>query len=379
MLFTRLLKPARSLDASERAELDALRESNAVMTALLAAATRLAAGVSSDDVVLRICESVVGATPRVRLAWFWVGSPDATELRPMISAGPAKAYAGKLVITKNAITRFGPAFRALLSNHAEVTRVFALAPYAPWRDTARQYGLEVAIALPLRMPDPSRRGLLVFYADDRDYFERVGLAPFEAFARFSEVALAQSAARFALATEAQTDALTGLPNRRALADQLDLEFRQSSDASRALSVLVIDVDHFKSINDSFGHDNGDRVLKAIARAIGRTLRRGDSVGRWGGEEFVVVLPQSPATEGAAIAERIRGRVERLQPALDDGRRAKVTVSIGVASLPAPTDSAAELLRDADRALLAAKRAGRNRVVGAAFQEVKTRPGPLTIS
>lgn len=129
-----------------------------------------------------------------------------------------------------------------------------------------------------------------------------------------------------------------------------------------LSVLMLDIDHFKDTNDQLGHLAGDAVLREIARVLRDGLRGVDSVGRYGGEEFVLVLPQTRYDEARHTAERLRQRIE--QHAFKTGDRfTRVTVSLGVATFPSErVDSAASLLREADLALYRAKEQGRNRVM-----------------
>jgi len=219
----------------------------------------------------------------------------------------------------------------------------------------------VMFALPLRLPDSAQRGLLVFYADDRNYFRRVGLAPFEAFARLSEVALAQSAARVELAAVARTDPLTRIANRRAFQEAC-LNQLLARGSAKPLSLLLVDVDHFKNVNDEYGHENGDRVLVQIARCMGEALRSNDLIGRWGGEEFVALLPDADAKIALLAAERLRAAVDQLQPLLDGGT-VPVTCSVGVATFPLDATTMDRLLQVADQRLMEAKRAGRNRVRG----------------
>lgn len=160
-----------------------------------------------------------------------------------------------------------------------------------------------------------------------------------------------------------TDGLTGLPNRRHLEQRLtewvSLAVRHHTD----LSVLVIDVDHFKLVNDRLGHRGGDLVLRAVAERIRSALRLEDVAGRWGGEEFLAVLPNTDLDGAAAVGERIRVAVCAVPVLLDDHEPVPVTVSIGVAADPA--DGLTSLVHQADQAMYEAKQAGRNRVVAAA--------------
>ena len=158
---------------------------------------------------------------------------------------------------------------------------------------------------------------------------------------------------------AQTDVLTGLPNRRFLEGELVREIARAARGQEALGLLLIDLDHFKQINDEAGHSAGDDALVAAAHRMRAALRAGDRIGRLGGEEFLVVAPATSAGEALALAARLR-MVIAGKPLWGDRR--VVTASLGVAVYRAG-DTAATLLRRADAALYRAKRLGRNRVEG----------------
>jgi diguanylate cyclase (GGDEF)-like protein len=170
--------------------------------------------------------------------------------------------------------------------------------------------------------------------------------------------LCESNAR--LAQLSTTDALTELPNRRHLTSTLEREWKRSVRYGTPLSVVMADVDHFKAINDRFGHPAGDAVLKAIAERLTCGLRVTDTAGRYGGEEFMLILA-SPADGALRAAERWRAAVETHEIALENEVRLHVTVSMGIASRSAAVTSPDELVAAADSALYAAKHAGRNRV------------------
>ena len=163
-----------------------------------------------------------------------------------------------------------------------------------------------------------------------------------------------------LRTMAMTDELTRLPNRRHLLAVAHARLDEAARAGTPFSVLALDVDHFKRINDTFGHEAGDAVLRRVAQACRAALRHDDHIGRTGGEEFVVVLPHADAAQAVEVAERLRGAVERLDwsevdPAL------RVTVSVGAAQRAAEDADFAALARRADDSLYRAKQTGRNRV------------------
>ena len=161
---------------------------------------------------------------------------------------------------------------------------------------------------------------------------------------------------------AQTDSLTGLPNRRTLNERGGLEIRRARRLATPLSVLLLDIDRFKVINDSWGHAIGDQVICAMADHLRAMLRDVDCAGRLGGEEFVVVLPETNQDTAMIIAERLRLAVERAELQVGDVSPLKFTISIGVAGWSEDKDFD-DLVALADHAMYRAKHSGRNRVTG----------------
>lgn len=161
-----------------------------------------------------------------------------------------------------------------------------------------------------------------------------------------------------LMREARTDALTGLLNRRALEEFAQLELKRGDRFATPLSAILCDIDHFKAINDRDGHAAGDRVIRAVGERLRAELRETDAFGRWGGEEFIAILPDTPAAAAQVLAERMRAAIEA-GPVGDGGPR--VTMSLGVAQR-APGGEWDLLVKAADEALYRAKAQGRNRVV-----------------
>ena len=160
------------------------------------------------------------------------------------------------------------------------------------------------------------------------------------------------------------DDLTGLLNRRAMLDRMQLEQHRSLRSGSPLLIAQLDIDHFKAVNDTHGHAAGDLVLQSFADTVRRNVRDTDVLARWGGEEFVLLLCDTPAADAVALMERLRQAVQAMQvPVAQGGQPITVTVSIGLAR-HAPADPLAGTLERADRALYAAKAGGRNRVVPA---------------
>jgi diguanylate cyclase (GGDEF)-like protein len=161
-----------------------------------------------------------------------------------------------------------------------------------------------------------------------------------------------------------TDGLTGIYNRRYMNERLEEEFAKVQRYEAEMSVLLLDLDHFKQINDNFGHQVGDRTLVSVAECLNTMLRESDMLGRYGGEEFLVMLPHTNLTDATHTADKLRKAIGELQ--ISGMGEKRVTVSIGVATFPnTGIDSLDALVRHADEALYKAKESGRNRVVTAA--------------
>jgi two-component system cell cycle response regulator len=165
---------------------------------------------------------------------------------------------------------------------------------------------------------------------------------------------------------AVTDQLTGLFNRRFLMSQLTPLVLRAAKGGESVALIIADIDYFKRINDSFGHDVGDEVLKEFASRLATNFRPMDVVCRYGGEEFVIIMPNTRADYAALIAERLRRHVAGSPFPVRAGKeRIDVTVSLGVSATALATDTAETLIKRADTALYRAKELGRNRVVGEA--------------
>jgi two-component system cell cycle response regulator len=159
-----------------------------------------------------------------------------------------------------------------------------------------------------------------------------------------------------------TDPLTGLYNRRYMERHLATLIEQAAARGKPLTALVIDIDYFKSVNDTYGHDAGDDVLREFATRIRKSVRNIDLACRYGGEEFVIVMPETDMAVATIVAERLRRRIASESFPIQQGARTiAVTISIGIATLDSTDDNVATLLKRADQALYRAKRDGRNRV------------------
>ncbi len=184
------------------------------------------------------------------------------------------------------------------------------------------------------------------------------------FRQSQQLALELAIARDRAEHLARIDALTGLCNRRAFYEQGETLLRQARRYGKPLSLIMLDIDHFKSINDSRGHAAGDATLQAVALTIQETPRETDIAGRVGGEEFALLLPETSLADASRLAERLRTRIAEKMSVPHDGGEIRVTASFGVAEFDSTTESLDVLIARADALLYRAKESGRNRVVAA---------------
>jgi diguanylate cyclase (GGDEF)-like protein len=217
--------------------------------------------------------------------------------------------------------------------------------------------LHAVIPLPIRGPG---WGVLLLERRGAEPFTHEELAFASELGRLAVQHADEAATALNLRRSAELDALTGALNRRTIDLWLTRSFTEAHRHGQALAVLFVDLDLFKRINDTHGHACGDACLRQVSEALRRELEPGDLLGRYGGEEFIVVLPGRNGDSARQVAERIRAAVEREQVTCD-GRKVPMTVSVGVATRLDREDAPGAAVERADKALYAAKRAGRNRV------------------
>lgn len=293
-----------------------------------------------------------------------LGSPASPETMPVLHR-----FNGNVVVAIRAIERFNEiAAQEMEESRLEVETslkkglVVFFAALGLWVAGTTVIGILMwrAIARPLRLL--RSRAQAISGGDwgrpilwpSRDEFAELAQS-------FNAMASSLSSQKKALEDLAYQDALTGVLTRRAILGQCGEELDRARRYNRLCSVVMIDIDYFKAVNDGYGHSGGDEVLRQVAERLSRTLRTTDRVGRYGGEEFIVILPETDETTAVAIADRLRQLVGATPISLADGRETTVTISAGVATFPTDAPAPDELVHVADLALYAAKQGGRNRV------------------
>lgn len=226
---------------------------------------------------------------------------------------------------------------------------------------AREYvARDLTVLAPMQLSE-EKRALLALGPDLRGRgFGEAELALLRGIAEACAVSLQNAELVESLRAQVFVDFLTGCYNRRGFEAHMGVEVGRARRYQRPLSLLLVDIDHFKWINDSMGHPAGDYALRRLGEFLRTTFRNTDWVCRFGGDEFAVIFPETPKDEVARLAERLRVQIASLFP--DETLHRGMTASVGVASLPADGDEPASLLKAADRAMYRAKGSGRNRVV-----------------
>jgi diguanylate cyclase (GGDEF)-like protein len=221
--------------------------------------------------------------------------------------------------------------------------------------------IELGHAVWLQLAVREAQGLLLMVPRDREHFSRAGSGLVQALAGHLTLVLDNARLSQRLHEMSTRDGLTRQLNHRAIYERLTEELEKARRYNYPLSVILCDMDHFKEVNDTYGHLAGDAVLREGAEVLRGSLRTGDLLGRYGGEEFLAVLPQIELEAARAAAERLRLSLEGLPVKLPSGAEARITASFGVASLDELGSSATSdlLVSLADRRLYDAKAAGRN--------------------
>lgn len=224
----------------------------------------------------------------------------------------------------------------------------------------QQEGIECFICIPLTS-HASRLGVVSFYRKDRDFFLPDEIEILKTFAHLAAGAIENARLYEKTQNLAITDKLTGLRNRRMFDQRLAEEIAYAERQAKPLSLLMLDIDGFKHVNDVHGHVAGDKVLQALGHTLSGQLWKVDLAARYGGEEFAVILPQTDASAAANVAERIRRSIAETAIPLPDGHKIGVTVSVGIACFPECGETSESLVEHADQALYTAKKEGKNRV------------------
>lgn len=360
-LISRISKYREQRDREQRARADSERRMyrEAVRTELLTALQTSLRGAVQDDIqpivfrhLLEHLRRLVPTTTAVAVARGYHGR-DTLVVQPAAYLEDIEATIGERLQT----------LRRQLAGNIELQR-----PVTKTGDTT-PVAIEALVALPVRAP---AWGLILLERSGATVFHPEELTIVRELARLALLQADEAVAALHLRHTAEVDSLTGALNRRSLDQALVRTFQHAHRTTAPLSVLFVDIDHFKAINDQLGHACGDHCLREIAKVVGAQLSDEDIFGRYGGEEFMVILPGRQTEMARAIAEDIRLAIENAE-VRHQGQTLRLTVSIGVAAQLAHEIQPQVAVERADKALYAAKRAGRNRVSVAPAVFTPSRP------
>ncbi len=338
--------------------LDIFKERYLLNQALMSSIAGMTRSSKPDEILRGICDALTAASEHIHLAWMRFGQLYVNELYPTYVVGDTDICIDKdHPIVRDHSYNCCPVYDAIdtwstiACNIDENNEKLCVANMAS------------VAALPVGQKDSEMAGIITLYSDMPSYFELVGTEFFDAFIHLANTSLDQSALLNDLTHLASHDLLTSLLNRRGIHEAMEKELSRSKRSGLPFSVVLFDADRFKLINDRLGHKQGDLVLKSIALSAATALREEDYLARWGGEEFICVLPGTSRDEAMHIAERMRHGIKSTSVNIA-AAEINITASFGVASYPLDGTSIDKLIAAADAALYQAKRSGRDRSISA---------------
>jgi diguanylate cyclase (GGDEF)-like protein len=281
---------------------------------------------------------VSGAAPS--LPAFYNEAINGVEIGLGVGSCGTAAYLGKRVVVED------------IMNHEY---------WKPYASLAQSAGLGSCWSEPIISTEGSVLGTFAIYHSEPTKLQQSDVERISFAANLAAIAIENSKTRAELEHRAYSDYLTGLPNRRYFIEEAESELSRFHRYGGEISLIMFDIDRFKQVNDDYGHSIGDRVLQKIADICRASLREIDIIGRIGGEEFAILLPQTGSEEAKKTAERLRVAISQAEIVLSETVKSKVTASFGVVALRDGNFSIDELLNQVDKALYEAKESGRNRV------------------
>ncbi len=333
---------------------DGIQERTREMTVLQEAISDVASSLEIEALLQKLAWHA-GILVRAELAALVVLDPETGEIQHFKSSVPPEAFPVKTLPTGRGllgvILKEGVSLR--VEDAAKDPRFGVLPPGHP--------PIRNLLGVPLMLKNKVVGELLVANKEGGGSFTPADESLLVALAFQSASSLENARLHSKSVEMATTDGLTGLANRRAFQVRLEEEVDRSERYQHPFTLIILDIDHFKKVNDTHGHPAGDVVLRELARLLKAAVRDVDFVARYGGEEFVILLPETGGTHVREIAERIRSRTAKTPVKLPDGKEISFTISLGVACYPSCGRTGPELVDRADQALYVAKQSGRDRV------------------
>jgi diguanylate cyclase (GGDEF)-like protein len=296
----------------------------------------------------RVCEVILAATPKLRLVWVGFCHDDiGAAIEPTAVMGPALAESGMWQLPKDSFDFVAP-YTQVVDWHAAQEHEFH-ALFTPWQNNQQQCSATNALAIPLRVEKSRMCGMIVFYADDPEYFSATGLASFQAFGHVCEVIWKQSHVSHLLSQHTRLDRLTGLLNRQRVARVFERSVAEAlqTEPAQALSVIYCCLHDFGKLSALYGWVAADNMLAAFARATSAQLRETDKGGRWSSTEFLYVLPGADADLAASMVASFIAYFKQ-SPVIADNWSIRIGFSVGAATYGADGRGLDELLHHASQ-------------------------------
>lgn len=320
-------------------------ERTALTAALHVLLENLPQSVKNKDHIKRLCDTVLDATPHLRLVWIGFTEGDDDKVIPHAAIGECVPEAEDWRLPRSCFEHAGPYSQASLESVGGINDLNSL--FWPWRDNLDACSASCALAIPLRSDKPDVRGLIVFYADDVSYFAHTGAAPFRAFCHIAEIIWQQSNLLQMLTEKAQIDTLTGLMNRRKTSYLLKKAVERAAQEDELLSIMLMRLEGFGKINDVYGWRAADMLLASFAREITLQTRAQDKIGRWTGVEFMTILPRTDMRHAQFLAQGLLGYFAS-HPLYVKQESILLSLHIGVATYGHENLSLDELVNQANR-------------------------------
>jgi diguanylate cyclase (GGDEF)-like protein len=258
---------------------------------------------SGRENIRLLCHAILGASAHLRFVWVGFCKGDSSQVEPYAAVGDCAQECSQWNLPSSCFDAMGPNSQAFPDNAGSPASLEGL--FAPWRESPNGCSVSSGLSIPLRSEKRSLRGMIVFYADSKDYFAHTDVSLFQAFCHIAEIIWKQSNLMHMLTQKAQQDPLTGLMNRRHTVQTLEKQMIHSERTDEPLSILICRIKDFDKLNDVYGWLASDTILAAFAKDVGLQLRPQDKGGRWTGIEFLYILPQANAEQALALAKGLR--------------------------------------------------------------------------
>lgn len=341
--------------AMPRADFSAIEEERATLTRILYASLEsLSNSYNGQDNIQSLCNAIMETSTHVRLIWIGFCANDAATVPSYIAVGEMASAGKEFRLPKSCFDFVGPYSQAAIESSG--TTLGACndlnSLFSPWQQNMEACPASSALALPLRTVRSDKgtlRGLIVFYADDIDYFSRMGSAPFKALSHLAEIIWQQSNLMQMLTQKAQFDQLTGMMNRRKMMHVLKAAITHAEAAHEALSIMICRVEGFDKINASYGWVAADAILVGFSKEIIGRIRPQDSVGRWTNVEFIYVLPRTEIIQAKIFAQGLQAYFLG-HPVVTPDCSVCLPLNFGVASYVPTSNGLEDLIQQASQDL-----------------------------